>query len=266
MKLYHNPNRIYNEVKEADNKDIQLKVQDLSSFDQYHYLGTDAVDEAILNLKISTENRILDVGSGIGGPARYLAEKTGCNVTALELQSDLHEIGLYLTSRCGLSHLVEHENGDILNYTEGAMYDFVVSWLTFLHIPDRDSLFRKCFNVLKPQGKMYVEDFFKLQEFNAEEMKVLSEDISCDYLPTIEEYQSHLINAGFSVVSSEDITFQWREFVEERKEKFIQNHESLIKTHNEEIVTELEDFYSKMAWLYNGGNLGGLKIIAQKNR
>jgi cyclopropane fatty-acyl-phospholipid synthase-like methyltransferase len=266
MKLYHNPDRIFNELNSRGyNRDFNLKVQDLCSFDQYHYLGTDAIDNAINSLKISSGDQIIEIGSGIGGPARYLADKTGCQVTALEIQPELHQIGSNLTERCGMLKLVNHVNGDILNFKENDPdYDFILCWLSFLHIPDRYPLFNKCYNILKTEGKMYIEDYYKRNKFNEKEIKVLSEDISCIYLPTIKDYKEQLIKTGFSIQRVTDKTYCWKNFVEERMDKFIQDRSNQIKIHNKEIVEDLEDFYKKVSWLFNGGNLGGINIIVNK--
>ena len=90
MKLYDRVERIHNELRAlgiAD--DAPLTVEQLVPFDQYHYHGTEAVDEAAERLGIGPATSVLDVGAGIGGPARWLAATTGCHVTALELQPDL---------------------------------------------------------------------------------------------------------------------------------------------------------------------------------
>ncbi|OPY20872.1 MAG: hypothetical protein A4E26_01778 [Methanobacterium sp. PtaU1.Bin097] len=266
MKLYHNPKRIYNELEASGlNKDTALKVQDLSPFDQYHYFGTDSVDDAITSLNISSENTILEIGSGIGGPARYIAEETGCHVTALELQPELNDIAVDLTERCGLSQLVNHVCGDILKFNqENTNFDYVVSWLTFLHIPDRNTLLNKCNSILKLGGKIFIDDYYKRNEFEEEELKVLANDVSCNYLPTKDEYKKQLIKSGFNEIKIIDKTYSWKNFVKERKERFIQNSESQIEIHNKEIVDDLEDFFSKVSWLFDHGNLGGLRIIAKK--
>ena len=267
MKLYRYPERIYREMDAAGyKKDAPLKAKDLASFDQYHYLGTDAVDDAINRLKIDSGRNIMEIGSGIGGPARYLAEKTGCHVTALELQPDLHHVACSLTERCGLSGLVHHLCGDILDFPEGGcLFDAAVSWLSFLHILDRSALLKKCNAILKSGGKMFIEDFCKRGELSPEETKMLSEDVQCSYLPTAAEYKNQLIENGFTEVELIDKTDCWNSFVRERLEKFIKNRDRYVDMQGIEIVADMEDFYKKMAKLFNGGNLGGLRIITGKN-
>ena len=71
----------------------------------------------------------------MGGPARYLAGKKGCQVLAIEIQSDLHQTGAELTQRTGLDKRVTHVHGDILAlapHFQGGSYDAMVSWLTVL--------------------------------------------------------------------------------------------------------------------------------------
>ena len=93
MNLYSQVERIYNDLRALGIEDeAPLDVETLTPFDQYHYFGTDAVDEAISMAGITADSKVLDVGSGLGGPARYLAKATGCKVTALELQDDLNEV------------------------------------------------------------------------------------------------------------------------------------------------------------------------------
>src|SRR6516162_7876090 len=71
----------------------------LFALDQWHYHGTDAIRAAATALGLSSASRVLDVGAGIGGPARYLAYTVGCRVTAVELLPQLHKIGVDLTRR-----------------------------------------------------------------------------------------------------------------------------------------------------------------------
>lgn len=79
MKLYNFIDRVYNELKEIG-KEIEgdLSINELSSFDQLHYHGTESIDFAIEKLNISSNSKVLEIGSGIGGPSRYIAKKNWC--------------------------------------------------------------------------------------------------------------------------------------------------------------------------------------------
>src|SRR5262249_36735957 len=72
---------------------------ELFALDQWHYHGTDAIAEAARFLGLGPTSRVLDIGAGVGGPPRFLAHGIGCHVTALELQPELHALGVDLTRR-----------------------------------------------------------------------------------------------------------------------------------------------------------------------
>lgn len=265
MKLYHHPERIYNELKALGiEEDSMLTVEQLAKFDQYHYFGTDAVDDAIQILSINSKSKVIEVGSGIGGPARYLANKTNCHVTALELQPDLHNIAYSLTKCCKLNAHVEHLCDNIFNFSNYNNFDVLVSLLVFLHIPDRKLLLKKCYEILRLNGRIFIEDFYERGQFNDSERKILSEDVYCDYLPTLERYRIQLIEGGFTDVQLIDKTVVWTNFVKDRTKQFIENRQHNIDVHGIEIVEGLEYFYQKMSCLFENGNLGGVRIIARK--
>ena len=143
-----------------------IRPEQLFAIDQWHYHGTDAIRAAAEALGLGPASRVLDVGSGIGGPARYLAHITGCHVTALELQPELHEIGVDLTRRSGLEGQVTHLCGDALTYPLPlAEFDAVVSWLAILHIADRPRLFARLARALRAGGQCYVEDLSQRAPF-----------------------------------------------------------------------------------------------------
>ncbi len=92
MKLYHQVERVFNELEALGIKDNDpIKVEQLTPFDQYHYLGTDAVDESVHEIGLKKDMCVLEVGAGIGGPSRHLANSVGCHMTAMELQDDLNK-------------------------------------------------------------------------------------------------------------------------------------------------------------------------------
>lgn len=139
MQLYNHVDRVQRELESKGfGPDDPLDPARLEALDQLHYGGCAAVDAAIGPLGLTGDSRVLEIGSGLGGPARRLAAETGCRVTALELQPDLHELAGAFTRRCGLEDRVEHVRGDALDMAlDGAPFDAIASWLTFLHIPEQ---------------------------------------------------------------------------------------------------------------------------------
>jgi cyclopropane fatty-acyl-phospholipid synthase-like methyltransferase len=264
MKLYSDVHRIHNELTALGIDHEQgLRVDQLTPFDQYHYFGTDAVDEALGVLALAPGARVLDVGSGIGGPARYMAAKTGVHVTALELQPDLNEVARGLTARCGLSSRVNHVCGDILDGGVERNYDAIVSFLCFLHIPDKAKLLAACRAALKPEGVMYIEDYGKPRELFADEIEALSVKVQCSQLPRPDEYEAQLVACGFSNVQMSDVTSDWTEFTASRLAMFRAARARNTAVHGADIVDGLDDFYSAVANLFQAGAIAGLKIVAR---
>lgn len=266
MKLYDQVERIYNELRARGIDDeAPLEVEDLTPFDQYHYHGTKAVDDAITALHLTSASKVLDVGAGIGGPARYIASKLGCSVTALELQEDLNATARDLTRRCELQELVDHIGGNILDDPlPASSFSALISLLVFLHIPERPRLFTSCLKVLEPGGAIYIEDFAKLSEPSRDDWRALGEKVYCCYLPTPEGYVEDLHAAGFRNIEAHDLTSSWKAFTANRAKEFQAHYARNAEIHGRHVADGLNDFYSTVAVLYERGVLGGLRITARK--
>ncbi len=267
MRLYDQVERILNELHHLGiDEDAPLSVEDLTPFDQYHYHGTDAVDEAARLIGAGAETQILEIGSGIGGPARHMANSVGCKVTALELQPDLSNLSKQLTERCGLADRVEHVCGNVLDKPlDGRAYDAIMSFLVFLHIPPRDQLFSVCRSALKPGGSMVIEDFIKLKEPTAQEAEDLKVKVQCSYLPDMETYRQHLQEAGFISVEMEDLSSSWTDFTGERLAAYRARREHNVKVNGEDLTDGLDDFYATTAQLFADGVIGGARIVARRD-
>ena len=266
MKLYNNVERIFNELKEIGKSESDsLLVKDLTNFDQLHYHGTEAIDVSIKKLEINGKSKILDVGSGIGGPARYIANKTGAEVTALELQPDQNKLASDLTNRCGLSNRVKHICGNILDYDfKDQKFDAVVSWLTLYHISEHKVLLKKCFDLLNPNGFFYTEDITSRQKLSSEELLEISKEIYGKHLPYFDKYKSNLEQAGFKLVSCDDMSKSWTKFTKDRIINYNQQKNRNIRVHGIDIVDSLNSFYTFVDRYFSSGKLGGIRVVAQK--
>ncbi|MFK7941733.1 MAG: cyclopropane-fatty-acyl-phospholipid synthase family protein [Paracoccaceae bacterium] len=265
MKLYSSLDRVERDLAAAGHPSGPVPVDVLARFDQLHYHGTDAVDHAIQAVEITAESRVLDIGSGYGGPARWVAHQTGARVDAIELQPDLNDFAKSLTARAGLSEKVSHIQGDILETPlMPEIYTAAISFLALYHIPARESLFPNVKNALKSGGYLYVEDLYRIGTPTQSEQDDLDGMMQANTLPTREIYIAELSTAGFSSICFKDMTENWAEFTAGRLADFRLNRPAYEQIHGSEVFDALEHFYLVISGLLAGGNLGGVRYTARK--
>ena len=266
MRLYDRVERLLKELEAAGfAADQPLTVDDLAPFDHLHYCGTTAVDRAIRDCRIATGDNVVEIGSGVGGPARWIAAKTGAAVTALELQPDLDALATTLTARTGLDGRVRHLCANILDGPPaGAPFDHAVSFLCFLHIPDRRRLFSVIAASLAAGGFIYIEDFIGLRQPSAAEAAALATKVMCPYLPDRDRYAADLAEAGFDIVDSENQTALWRDFTASRLSAFRNARPAKVAMLGADLADGLEDFYAVMAGLFAAGAVGGWRVVARR--
>ena len=266
MKLYTHVERIYRELGELGKTvDDPLSVDDLTPFDQLHYHGTQALDVAMAMIGIDGQPRWLEIGSGLGGPARYLAAYGDVRVTALELQPDQHEVARSLTARCGLDDRVEHVCGDFLEFERAAgSFDAIVSWLALYHIPERPRLLGKCFSLLRPGGCFYTEDLIARGEITPTQNRQLQQELYAITLRRIDQYQQDLEDAGFAVELCRSMSSDWAEFVRLRLAGYRADRARHLRVHGAAAVNAMTDFYTAVNRHFQSGKLGGLRLCARK--
>jgi len=236
-----------------------LTVPDLIPFDNYHYCGVEAIQIGAAKLGLSSFSHVLDIGSGVGGTARYLAWRYGCRVTGIELQPQFHEAAVKLTQRTGLADRVTFQQGNILEGVEGQFSGWL-SLMVFLHISDRKTLFQQCAKALQRGGKFYIEDYYQEKPLTPEEQTTLAEQVACPYLPSQQEYVAQLEAAGFRNIHFVNVTEVWHQWVRERLDKF-QARQAIYKDrYGAEMVASYLHFYQTVVDLFAGGRLGGARI------
>jgi SAM-dependent methyltransferase len=139
--------------------EARLAPQQLAALDQFHTRGLAATVELARSAGITADMTVLDVGSGIGGPARFLAATYGCRVTGVDLSEPFVEAARYLTKRTGQSGLVSFETASALELPFGdGHFDAVLLQHVAMNIADRVRLYREIRRVLKPGGRFATYD------------------------------------------------------------------------------------------------------------
>ena len=262
MQLYPAPERIFRDLEDKGFAG-PVPPEILAGFDQLHYHGAAAVDVAIERLGIGRDARVLEVGSGWGGPSRWVAHRTGARVEAVELQPDYDGVARTLTQRAGLDGLVRHICGDFLQVGLDGTFDHVVSWLALYHIPDRPRYLHRIRQALNPGGGLWIEDLALARPLHPEEAEDFARAMFPNSIVLAQDYGADLSAAGFEAVDVTDMTTDWGAFVARRLAAFRENRSDYARRHGAEGFDALEAFYSAVAGYFESGLLAGVRVQAR---
>jgi sarcosine/dimethylglycine N-methyltransferase len=146
-------------LHKAGNDLDSITAQDLTPVDQLHTRGKDATLELAHLAGITPEMRVLDVGGGLGGPARTLATEIGCSVEVLDVTEEFCRAGEMLTTRTGLGDLVSFRHASALDMPHpDASFDAVWMQHSSMNIADKERLYAEIHRVLRPGGHLALHE------------------------------------------------------------------------------------------------------------
>ncbi len=184
-----------------------LTVDDLAPADHFHSGGKSATERLARLAQLRPGMRVLDVGGGLGGPARTLAAKFGCRVTLVDLTESYVRAGAALTARLGLADRVTHRVGDALALDVGAEpFDVVWTQNSGMNITDKERLYAGFARALRPGGVL------ALQEPMAGPVQPVlfpvmwARDAGASFLRGPAEMRKVIEAAGFQVRAWDDVT------------------------------------------------------------
>ncbi len=134
---------------------------DLHALDMNHMGGLAATDALAEMARLRHGQRVLDVGAGVGGPARRLAHKYGARVWGVELSEAVYQTAMQLTALVRLDDQVRFQQGSALAlpFADGA-FDVVMMQHVAMQIAEKDQLFGECVRVLTPGGVLALHEIF----------------------------------------------------------------------------------------------------------
>ncbi len=161
----------------------------------------------------SLENKkVLDIGSGLGGPDIYLAETYAADITGLEPQEWLYRRSLanqeLAKPKRSLRFVLMDHPASLSQFADGS-FDVVISKETILHVPIevKPAFFSEILRVLKPGGEIVILDWMRTQfPYSEKTQKMMDMDGVAYHLITPDQYLSLLQNAGFSQIQLENVS------------------------------------------------------------
>lgn len=188
-------------------------IDSLAPYDQFHGRGREATLEAAELMQAGRADHILDIGSGIGGPARYFAKRFGCKVTGIDLTPEFCEVARHLTRLLGMQDRVAFEAGNALAMRfADASFDGAYSMNVSMNIADKGAFYREAHRVLKPRAWLVLSEIAKGEGGELDFPTPWAASARNSFLSTPEQTRRGLLEAGFDIIRLHDTLQQAQAF------------------------------------------------------
>jgi sarcosine/dimethylglycine N-methyltransferase len=189
-----------------------LNPQQLAPLDQFHTRGLAATADLARLVEINANMSVLDIGSGVGGPARFLAATYGCRVTGVDLSESFVEAARYLTSRTGQADQITFRTANALDLPfEAGTFDAVLLQHVAMNISDRSALYREVRRVLKSRQRFATVDVV-LNSAEPHYPVPWARTPETSFLLTANATREAIESAGFRTLISQDDTTAAKEW------------------------------------------------------
>lgn len=178
--------------------------------DQNHVGGTVFVQQLASKAGVTAETFVLDLGSGLGGSARYLAHVFGCRVHGIDFSPERHRAAVRFTDLVGLNDRVTFCCDDLMTaQLPSEHFDVVWGQSTWTHIEDKAALLHRCAQALQPGGRVAFEDIYLSRDPEGpSEQAALDELSDCwkAYMVREDTWCIAIMGVGLAVIVKEDLS------------------------------------------------------------
>lgn len=182
-----------------------VNIQELAAVDEFHIGGSEATRSFIDQIAVSNRDHVLDIGCGIGGASRFLAQTYHCQVTGIDLTAAFVKTGNELCSWVGLEDRVRLVQGNALSMDfSPSTFDKSVMLHVGMNINDKESLAREAWRVLKPGGVMGIYDVMRIGDGELFFPVPWATTAESSAVSSVQEYKDALTKAGFVVTGERD--------------------------------------------------------------
>lgn len=186
-------------LRNAGKDPARISSDDIAPLDNFHLGGRQAIEDLSSFMHLSPGVQLLDVGCGVGGPARYFAEQ-GCQVTGLDLTEEFVQVAESLTRTLKLDGKAQFQQGSALEMPFPAgTFDGAYMVHVGMNIEDKAGVFREVARVVKPGGRFAIFDIMRTGDGALEFPLPWAVSSATSFVRTTEDYRKTLGAAGFRV-------------------------------------------------------------------
>ena len=191
--------KILGTLRNAGKDLANLRTDDFAAVDDFHVGGRQAIQDLAGFMGLRPGMLLLDVGCGIGGPARYFAEQ-GCQVTGIDLSEEFVGVAETLTRLVKLDQNAKFRQASALELPfEANTFDGAYEVHAAMNIADKPGVFREVARVLKPGALFAIFDFMRTGNGTFEFPVPWAMTPRTSFVATDEEYRQALLAAGFHI-------------------------------------------------------------------
>lgn len=242
-----------------------VTVSTLAPVDEFHIGGREATAHLFAQLDFSEEDHLLDVGCGVGGASRFVADKFNGRVTGIDLTPEYVETGNILSKWVGLDEQVLLQQGSVLAMSfADATFDGGFMFHVGMNIEDKARLFGEIHRVLRPGAIFGMYDIMQIGDGTLTYPVPWASVPETSYLETPQVYRQALMEAGFTLVAEKNRhAFAVKFFNEVQVRNKANDGPSPLGLHTLIGVSTAVKFQN-MIQNIKSGHIAPVEIIAQK--
>jgi ubiquinone/menaquinone biosynthesis C-methylase UbiE len=198
-------------LRAANGPDAPVTPEALAPIDHFHGRGVVATEELVRRLDPQPGEHLLDIGSGIGGPARWIAARCHVHVTGVDLTPEFCAAARVLNAACGLAERVTIIERSALDLpVPDARFDRAYSQNAIMNIADKPRFYREALRALKPGGVLALSNVCAGPAGPPYFPVPWAATADTSFLATPDETRAALEAAGFEIVSFRDTSDELR--------------------------------------------------------